>query len=312
MSKTVTIIIPCYNESMSIPLLVPELEKIALSNSQYNWEYLFINDGSLDNTLDVLRQLRHRNKRVNFIDLSRNFGKELAMLAGFDNAKGDCVIIMDADLQHPPQVIPSMLEKWEKGYDDIYAKRLSRGKESRLRKWMSPLYYRILSSIARIDVLPNVGDFRLLDRKCINALQQMREKNRYTKGMYCYIGFKKTSVEFYTQERIAGKSSMCFRTLFNLAVEGILSYTTAPLRIATIVGIITSLLAFCYMLFVFMKALIWGDPVRGYPTLMIVILFLGGIQLMSLGIIGEYLGRVFTETKNRPSYFIRTINDENL
>lgn len=171
MSKTVTIIIPCYNESMSIPLLVTELEKIALSNSQYNWEYLFINDGSLDNTLDVLRQLRHRNKRVNFIDLSRNFGKELAMLAGFDNAKGDCVIIMDADLQHPPQVIPSMLEKWEKGYDDIYAKRLSRGKESRLRKWMSLLYYRILSSIARIDVLPNVGDFRLLDRKCINALQ---------------------------------------------------------------------------------------------------------------------------------------------
>lgn len=309
MNKTVTVLIPCYNESKSLPLLVPELEKIALSNSQYNWEYLFINDGSRDGTLEVLRQLRHQYQRVNFIDLSRNFGKEVAMLAGFDNAKGDCTIIMDADLQHPPQVIPSMLKKWEEGYDDIYAKRLSRGKESRFRKRLSLMYYRILKKTTRIDILPNVGDFRLLDCKCINALKQMRENNRYTKGMYCYIGFRKTFVEFETQERIAGKSSMSFKSLFNLAIEGILSYTTAPLRIATVVGSITSLLAFCYMLFVFIKALFWGDPVQGYPTIMIVILFLGGIQLMSLGIIGEYLGRVFTETKNRPVYFIRSIND---
>ena len=309
MSKTITILIPCFNESSSIPFLIPELEKIAESNSGYNWEYLFVNDGSRDNTLDVLRSLRIQYPRVNYIDLSRNYGKEIAMLAGFDNAKGDCVVIMDADLQHPPQVIPKMIEKWEEGFDDVYAKRLTRGKESPARKYLSLAYYRLLKKVTRIEVLPNVGDFRLLDRQCINALRQMRENNRYTKGMYCYIGFRKSFVEFETQDRIAGESSMSIKTLLNLAIEGILSYTTAPLRIATIVGCLTSMLAFVYMVFVFIKALLIGDPVQGYPTLMIVILFLGGIQLMSLGIIGEYLGRVFTETKNRPAYFIRSIND---
>ena len=174
------------------------------------------------------------------------------------------------------------------------------------------LHYHILQQSTRLEVLPNVGDFRLLDRRCINALKQMRENNRYTKGMYCYIGFKKTYVTFETEDRIAGESSMNYKTLINLAIEGILSYTTVPLRIATVIGVLTSLFAFIYMLVVFIKTLLYGDPVQGYPTMMIVILFLGGIQLLALGILGEYIGRIFTETKNRPVYFVRTYNDEQI
>lgn len=312
MKKLISILIPCYNEALSLPILIPKLEGIANNLKQYDWEFLCVNDGSKDNTLEVLRELRTVYKRVNYIDLSRNYGKENAMLAGFDYVKGDCMVIMDADLQHPPHVILQMLEKWEEGYDDVYASRLTRGKESWLRKKLSLLYYRILQRSTRLEVLPNVGDFRLLDRRCINALKQMRENNRYTKGMYCYIGFKKTYVTFETEDRIAGESSMNYKTLINLAIEGILSYTTVPLRIATVIGVLTSLFAFIYMLVVFIKTLLYGDPVQGYPTMMIVILFLGGIQLLALGILGEYIGRIFTETKNRPVYFVKTYNDEQI
>ena len=312
MKKLISILIPCYNEAQSLPILIPKLEDIANTLSQYDWEFLCVNDGSKDDTLEVLRELRQMYNRVNYIDLSRNYGKENAMLAGFDYVKGNCMVIMDADLQHPPHVIIQMLEKWEEGYDDVYASRLTRGKESWLRKKLSLLYYRILQRSTRLEVLPNVGDFRLLDRRCINALKQMRENNRYTKGMYCYIGFKKTYVTFETEDRIAGESSMNYKTLINLAIEGILSYTTVPLRIATVIGVLTSLFAFIYMLVVFIKTLLYGDPVQGYPTMMIVILFLGGIQLLALGVLGEYIGRIFTETKNRPVYFVRTYNDEQI
>ena len=312
MKKLISILIPCYNEAQSLPILIPKLEDVANNLKQYDWEFLCVNDGSKDNTLEVLRELHTVYNRVNYIDLSRNYGKENAMLAGFDYVKGDCMVIMDADLQHPPHVILQMLEKWEEGYDDVYASRLTRGKESWLRKKLSLLYYRILQRSTRLEVLPNVGDFRLLDRRCINALKQMRENNRYTKGMYCYIGFKKTYVTFETEDRIAGESSMNYKTLINLAIEGILSYTTVPLRIATVIGVLTSLFAFIYMLVVFIKTLLYGDPVQGYPTMMIVILFLGGIQLLALGILGEYIGRIFTETKNRPVYFVRTYNDEQI
>lgn len=307
--KTISVLVPCYNESGSLPLLFEELEKVANECSTYAWEYIFVNDGSSDETLSILRRLRASCSRVNYLDLSRNYGKEIAMMAGIDYATGDCLVIMDADLQHPPHIIKPMIVKWEEGYDDVYAKRLSRGKESHLRKKLSLWYYRILSKYSRLAVLPNVGDFRLLDRKCIDALKQIRENNRYTKGMFSYIGFRKTSVEFETQDRVAGQSSMSYKALFNLAIEGILSHTTAPLRIATFVGGLTSLLAFLYAIYEFFKALIVGDPVRGFPTLLIVILLLGGLQLMALGIIGEYLGRVYIETKHRPAYYIRTINE---
>lgn len=308
--KTITIIIPCYNEAQSLPLLHAELCKLSESESGYNWEYLFINDGSRDTTIEELEKLHAQDKRCNYVDLSRNYGKEVALLAGFDYATGDCAVIMDADLQHPPHVVHEMLRKWEQGYDDVYARRKSRGKESWLRKRLSLAYYRLLSKSTRIDVLPNVGDFRLLDRRCIDALRQLREQSRYTKGMYCYIGFKKTFVEFETQDRVAGQSSMSYSVLVKLAIEGLTAYTTSPLQWATGIGLIVSLISFLYALWVIIKTIVWGDSVAGFPTLMIAILFLGGVQLLSLGIIGEYLGRVFNETKNRPVYFVQSFNGE--
>ena len=308
--KTISILVPCYNEAKSLALLFDELTHVISQMDMYNWEVLFVNDGSRDNTMEVIRDLRRKDSRVSYVDLSRNFGKENAMLAGFDYAKGDAVIIMDADLQHPPAVIPDMIQKWEEGYDDVYAQRKARGKESWLRKKLTKLYYKMLQGSSRMDVLPNVGDFRLLDRKCVDALCQMRESGRYTKGMYCFIGFRKIGVEFETQDRVAGESSMSYRKLANLALEGITSYTTAPLRWATIIGIVVSVIAFIYMLFVLVKALLYGDPVAGYPTLLVIILFLGGIQLFTIGIIGEYLGKVFVETKNRPVYFVREYNEK--
>ena len=307
--KKISILIPCYNEEKSLPLLYPELVKLMDGNPNYEWELMFVNDGSRDDTLKVLQQLRQQDKRVNYVDLSRNFGKENAMLAGFDYVTGDCMVIIDADLQHPPTLIPEMIRWWEQGYDDVYAKRKSRGKESWLRKHLSLRFYKILQSSSRFDVLQNVGDFRLLDRCCINALKKLRESERYTKGMYSWIGFKKKDVEFEQGDRIVGESSWNYRQLFSFAIDGITSFTSAPLRISTVMGFVVSLLAFLYMIYVFIKALIWGDPVQGYPTLVILILFLGGIQMISLGIIGEYIGRIYNETKNRPDYIVREFND---
>lgn len=308
--KKISILIPCYNEEASLPLLYNELVKLMNSHSNYAWEILMINDGSKDQTLEIIKDLRNKDNRICYVDLSRNFGKEKAMLAGFDYVTGDCMVIMDADLQHPPIVIKEMLQKWEAGYDDIYAKRKSRGKEPWLRKKFSLLFYKILQKTTKIEILPNVGDFRLLDRKCIESLKLLRETERYTKGMFCWIGYHKTFVEFEQHERIAGTSSWNFWSLFSLAIEGIVSFTTVPLRLASIFGAFTAFLAFLYMIYILIKTIIWGDPVGGFPTLISVILFLGGLQLLALGIIGEYIGRIFKESKKRPVYLVREYNNK--
>lgn len=302
--KRISIIIPCYNEQDNIRTLYDSIKLIMDQNRSYKWDILLINDGSVDNTLYEIKRIRAVDKRIGYIDLSRNFGKENAMLAGFDNACGDCAIIMDADMQHPPHIIPEMIKLWEEGFDDVYAERKDRGKESFVRRHLSLLYYKILEKTARMDVLPNVGDFRLLDRKCIESIKKLRETQRYTKGLFCWIGFKKGKVTFVQGDRTEGKSSFNYFKLFNLAIEGITSYTTAPLRISTVMGMIVSFLTIVYMLYVFVKTILIGEPVQGFPTIIIIVLFLGGVQLLSLGIIGEYLGRIFYETKNRPVYII--------
>jgi len=312
MKKKISILIPCYNEAASLPLLVDELMQVVYHQSDYEWEILFVNDGSKDNTIEIIKQLRTKDERICYVDLSRNFGKEKAMLAGFDYVTGDCMIIMDADLQHPPDAIPKMLEEWENGYDDVYGKRVSRGKESWLRKTFSLLFYKLLQKLTRVEVLQNVGDFRLLDRSCINVLKQLREQERYTKGMFSWIGFAKKEVEFETQDRIAGQSSWNYKQLVNLAIEGITSFTIAPLKISTFIGVIVAFLAFIYMIYVVIRTILYGDPVQGYPTLIIVILFLGGLQLLALGIIGEYLGRIFNETKKRPTYIAKEYNGQRI
>ena len=278
--------------------------------ADYRWEVLFVDDGSKDRTLSVLEQMHSDDSRFSFVSLSRNFGKEAALLAGFDYADSDALIIMDADLQHPPSVIPQMLAAWEEGYDDVYGKRLSRGHESWLRRRLSLWYYRLLQRMAHVEILPNVGDFRLLDRRCVEELRRLREQERYTKGMYCWIGFKKKEIPFNTNDRVAGKSTWSYRQLIGLAIEGIMSFTTAPLRVSAILGILISFAAFIYMCVVLAKTLLWGEPVAGYPTIIVLILFLGGVQLISLGIIGEYLGKTFNEVKNRPVYVVGKVGKQ--
>ncbi len=310
--KKITLLIPAYNEELSLPSLYKELVGLMDNQPNYEWEVLFVNDGSKDKTLECIKELRVSDKRINYVDLSRNFGKERAMLAGFDYATGDATVIMDADLQDPPSLIPEMIKYWEEGYDDVYALRKDRGKESWLRKKLSLVFYDILQRSTRIEVLPNVGDFRLLDRSCIEALKKLRESERYTKGMFCWIGFRKKEIKFDRGNRTAGNSSWNFFSLFGLAIEGITSFTTLPLRFATIMGVIVSLTSFIYIMYIILKVFLWGEPVQGYPSMMCVILFLGGVQLLSLGIIGEYLSRVFCESKNRPTYIARDYNGEKI
>lgn len=310
--RKISILIPAYNEEASLPYLYPEIKKLMDSHISYEWEVLFVDDGSSDNTLSMVRNLRREDTRINYISLSRNFGKENAMLAGFDYVTGDCMVIMDADMQDPPSLIPQMLEYWEKGYDDVYAKRIDRGAESWLRKQFSLLFYKLLDATTRFEVLQNVGDFRLLDRKCINALKSLRESERYTKGMFCWIGYQKKEIVFNRQDRAAGKSNWNYWSLFNLAIEGLTSFTTAPLRFASFVGLIIAFSSFIYALYFVTKTLVFGDPIQGFTTLITVMLFLGGVQLLTIGILGEYLGRIFNETKNRPVYLIKEHNADRL
>lgn len=310
MRKLVSILVPCYNEEASLPKLYEEVSKLMDAENNYDWELFFINDGSHDKTIDIIKDLYERDSRISYVDLARNFGKENAMLAGFDYVKGDCMVIMDADLQDPPSLIPEMLKCWEEGYDDVYAKRNSRGKESWLRRKLSMLFYAILDHSTRYEVLRNVGDFRLLDRKCIDALKQLRENERYTKGLFCWIGYKKKEILFDRGDRVAGQSNWGYHALFNLAIEGITSFTTAPLRIATIIGLIVAVWALGYMGWIIAKVLIWGDPVQGYPTIMTVMLFLGAMQLIAIGILGEYIARIFNEAKGRPTYLINEYKEK--
>lgn len=302
--KKISLLIPAYNEQDVLSPLYERLDKLANSSSGYNFEFLFINDGSLDETLEIIKKLSKKDERVSYINLSRNFGKEIAMIAGLDHVTGDATVIIDADLQDPPELIPKMIKLWEDGYDDVYAKRNSREGETWLKKASSQLFYRILQKSTNIPIQIDTGDFRLLDRRCVEALKQIRESERYTKGMFSWIGYKKKEISYDRDPRIAGKSKFNYLKLINFAIDGITSFTTSPLRISSIIGFIISLIAFIFIAVIVFKTLIFGDPVSGYPSLMAVILFLGGIQLVSLGIIGEYIGRIFNETKQRPLYFI--------
>lgn len=302
--KLITILIPAYNEEEVLPLLIQRLDEVTATLPTYSFEYLFINDGSKDRTFELLCEFNAAHPSVSVVNLSRNFGKEAAMLAGYDYIKGDAVVIIDADLQDPPELIPDMLAYWEQGYEDVFAKRKSRDGETFFKKWSSERYYRILEKLSDVPVQRDTGDFRLLDRKCITALQSLRESKRYTKGMFSWIGFRKKEILFDRDARAAGDTKWNYLKLFNLALDGITSATIAPLRFASWSGIGISILAFLYIIFIVVRTILYGEPVAGYPSMMAVILFLGGVQLLSLGIIGEYLGKIFFETKKRPVYFL--------
>ena len=308
--KTITILVPCFNEENSLEILYERLQNVLGGITQYEFKLLLVNDGSKDNTLAKMKELRIRDSSVSYLSLSRNFGKENAMLAGLDYAEGDAVIIMDADLQDPPELIPQMLQEWENGFDDVYARRLSRVGETWIKKSTAYCYYRILNKFSDIDIPADVGDFRLLDRQAVNALCALREKQRYTKGLFSWVGYNKKELQFDRKPRSVGNSKMNFIKLFGLAVDGITSFSVAPLRLATVLGFVISSVAFVYLMFVVVKTLLFGDPVAGYPSMVSIILFMGGIQLVVLGIIGEYVGRIFYEAKGRPDYLVSEYNGE--
>ena len=301
--KLLSIVIPAFNEEDVLEVLYGRLKDV-LDSINMNSEMIFINDGSQDGTLSIIEKLQQTDSRIGIIDFSRNFGKEIAMTAGLDYASGDAVVIIDADLQHPPELIPELIKYWETGYDVVYARRGIREGESFLKKQTSKWFYRVMKLLSTLPIPEDSGDFRLLSRRSVNALNQLRERQRFMKGLFSWIGFSQKAVLYEEEPRYAGKTKWNYWKLWNFALEGITSFTEVPLKLATYIGLFVSGSSFIYGLWIIIKTIIWGDPVAGYPSLMTVILFLSGVQLLTLGIIGEYLGRMFSETKNRPLYLI--------
>lgn len=303
-NKLISALIPAYNEEECLHELYKRVTAVLSKLENYDYEILIINDGSKDKTLEILQELHDKDSHIQYVNLARNYGKEIAMAAGFDYVKGDVVVILDADLQDPPELIPDMISYYEAGYDDIYGRRKSRKGETWLKKTTAKLFYKLLQKSTRVDILKDTGDFRLLSRRAVEALKKYKEQRRYTKGFFALIGFKKKEFLYDRDSRVAGQSKWNYFNLFNLAIEGITSFSNFPLRLSSFLGIIVAAFGFIYIVFLVLKTLIFGEPVRGYPTLLSVIIFLGGIQLLSLGVIGEYLGRIFDEVKNRPLYFV--------
>ena len=307
--KTISILIPAYNEADGLHHLYERLGKLAADTPAYSFEFLFVNDGSRDRTLEMIKEFAEQDHRIAYVNLSRNFGKETAMIAGLDHVRGDATVIIDADLQDPPELIPEMITYWEEGYDDVYARRASRRGETRLKKATSALFYRVLQKSTRIPIQQDTGDFRLLDRRCVEALRQMRESQRYTKGMFSWIGYKKKEITYDRDPRFAGETKWNYFKLVDLAIEGIVSFTTAPLRWSTVLGMMVSFISFLYIIYLLVRPLFGVSTGAGYSSIMAVVLFLGGVQLLSLGIIGEYIARIFNETKQRPLYFVEEYHE---
>lgn len=310
MNPYISIIIPAYNEEESLPFLYERLEKLMNEIKEYEFEVLFVNDGSKDKTIELIKEMREKDNRICYVDFSRNFGKEIAMLAGLDYAKGDAVIFMDADLQDPPELIPELIKYWEEGYDDVYARRKSREGETWLKKFTSKMYYKVLQSLTRVQIQKDTGDFRLLDKRCVNALKKLRESQRCSKSMFSWIGYKKKEVMYDRDPRIAGKTKWNYFKLIDLAIDGITSFTTSPLRVSTYLAIPTFLTLFIYFIYVIIKCCVTGVVIQAFQAIILLILFFSGVQIMLFGIVGEYLGRIFNETKNRPLYFVNEYNGE--
>ena len=299
----ISIIVPAYNEAEVLTEFHKVVDKV-LSELAFDLEIIYINDGSTDNTLDIINSLRANDKRITLIDLSRNFGKEIALSAGLHKAAGDAVVVIDADLQDPPELIPELINEWQNGYDVVYAKRTLRKGESFLKKTTAHIFHRILQRVGEVSMPVDTGDFRILSRRAVNALNTFKEHHRFMKGLFAWIGFKQKAVFYKRDARRTGKSKWNYWRLWNFALDGITSFTVAPLKISTYIGTITALSAFGYGIYMVIETLLHGNEVPGYPSLIVIILMLGGIQLVAIGILGEYLGRIFNETKQRPLYFI--------
>lgn len=301
-----SIIVPAYNEEAVLPEFHRRTAAV-LDGLDMDAEVIYVNDGSKDGTLQVLRQLRAQDPRVGIVDLSRNFGKEIALTAGLDVARGDAAIVIDADLQDPPELIPELLRMWQEGHDVVYAQRESRAGESVTKKATAYAFYRLIQRMSRVKIPADTGDFRLLSRRALDALKQLREQHRFMKGLFAWIGFPQVGVPYRRDPRFAGDTKWNYWRLWNFALDGITSFSIAPLKVASYLGLSIAAFAFFYAMWIIAKTLIWGDPVPGFPTLIVVVLFLGGMQLTFLGVIGEYLGRMFDETKRRPLYLLNSL-----
>ncbi|WP_047984679.1 glycosyltransferase family 2 protein [Ornithinibacillus californiensis] len=298
-----SIIVPCYNEQENLTSFYSETQKY-IKNLPIVTEIVFIDDGSLDGTLSILKKLANQYNDVKYISFSRNFGKEAAILAGFQYATGDAVILMDADLQHPPSVIPTMWKYFEEGYDQVIAKR-NRKKEKIARRLLTNIFYKFANKLVDVTFTDGIGDFRLISRRALNAYLETNERNRFSKGLFSWIGFEEKIIEFDNYIRVNGSSKWSFKNLLNYAIDGILSFNNKPLRIAIHSGLLITLFGFCYIVWLLINYLLNGVVAPGYLTTISTIIFLGGIQLLFLGIIGEYIGRIYYETKQRPPYLIK-------
>lgn len=299
-----TIVIAAHNEAEALPRLHPRLRDALDATTGIDGQVLYVDDGSTDGTWQVLQGIAAGDARVSLLRLSRNFGKEAALTAGLDRILEGAALILDADGQDPPELIPRFVAKWREGYDDVYGTRTEREGEGWIKRATAHAFYRVIGRLSNTPVPRDTGDFRLLSPRALAALRQLRERHRFMKGLFGWVGFEQASIAYERDARIAGRSKFNFWKLWNFALEGITSFSTAPLRVATYLGIATALFAFAYAVWIVVKAMFWGDPVAGWPTMMAVILFLGGVQLMALGLIGEYLGRLYVESKQRPLYLV--------
>lgn len=308
--EKISVVVPCYNEEPTIALFYDEITKVS-ENMEVNFEYIFVDDGSKDKTIDILKELANKDKRVKYIKLSRNFGKEGAMLAGLKLSTGDYVTIMDADLQDPPKLLPKMLAilKSEKDdFDCVGTRRVTRKGEPPIRSFFARMFYKIINKMSKVEMVDGARDYRLMTRQVVNSILELNEYNRYSKGLFQFVGFNTKWLEYENVERVAGETKWSFWKLFKYAIEGIVSFSTVPLTMSVTVGLLFCLVAFIMIVFIIVKTLVYGDPVAGWPSLACIIIFASGVQLFSLGILGEYLSKTYLEVKNRPVYIIKETN----
>lgn len=301
--QLLSIVVPVFNEQEVFGEFHRRLSEV-LDSVPMSAEIVVVNDGSRDGTLALLKEIQTQDDRLAILDLSRNFGKEIALTAGLHKARGDAVVVIDADLQDPPELIPALVSEWLQGNDVVYAKRVAREGEGFIKRATAHAFYRLMQHVGRVRIPEDTGDFRLLSRRAVQALNSLNEQHRFMKGLFTWIGFAQKAVPYQRDPRYAGTTKWNYLGLFNLAIEGITSFTTAPLRLATYIGLLTAAGAFVYGLYMIVRTLLFGNPVAGYPSLIVIVLFLGGVQLTATGIMGEYLGRIFNETKRRPLYFV--------
>lgn len=304
--KLISVVVPCYNEERSVELFYSTVDAVLAGLSDIDYEFIYVNDGSKDSTELKMRELSHAVPNVKYISFSRNFGKEAAMLAGIEAASGDAVVIMDVDLQDPPSLLPQMIEEWlVGGYDVVYTRRSTRSGEPPIRSWFAKQFYKSINKMSDVHIVDGARDYRLMDRHVVDSFLQLKERNRFAKGLFMWVGYRSKCIEFENVERAVGNTSWSFLKLVHYAIDGIVSFTISPLRWATYFGFVTASTAFFYMFYVILTKLFFGNNVNGYASIVSIMLFFGGIQLIFLGIIGEYIGRIFIEVKSRPNYIIK-------